>query len=259
MFSSQAIRALLLSSAAGLSTLLGALVILFIRKRSEKLVTASLGFAGGVMLSVSFMDMLPEAIKMLGKTVDPKLSVILSVVFLIVGLLCAVAIDLFVPHSDHGEGGGEREHQNLFRVGVVSMAAIALHNLPEGIATFMAGYDNAQLGFTIAIAIAAHNIPEGITVAMPIFFATGDRKKAFRFAFLSGITEPIGALLVFLLLQPFISSFVLGIVFAIVAGIMIYISIEELIPSSRQYGHARLALFSAFAGICLMPLTHVIG
>lgn len=257
MFSSEAIRALLLSGAAGLSTLLGAAVILFIRKRSEKLVTVSLGFAGGVMLSVSFMDMLPEAIKMLGKTVDSKLSVILSVVFVIVGLMCAVAIDLFVPHAAHGEDGG-REHQNLFRMGVVSMAAIALHNLPEGIATFMAGYDSAKLGFTIAAAIAAHNIPEGITVAMPIYFASGDRKKAFRFAFLSGVTEPIGALLVFFLLQPFINSFVLGLVFAIVAGIMIYISIEELIPSSRQYGHARLALFSAFAGICLMPLTHII-
>ncbi|MEL7609610.1 MAG: zinc transporter ZupT [Bacillota bacterium] len=258
MFSSQAVRALLLSGAAGLSTLLGALVILFIRKRSEKLVTASLGFAGGVMLSVSFMDMLPEAIKMFDKTMDSKLGVILSVVFVIVGLLCAVALDLLVPHTHH-DGDGEREHQNLFRVGMVSMAAIALHNLPEGVATFMAGYDNAKLGFTIAVAIAAHNIPEGITVAMPIYFASGDRKKAFRFAFLSGVTEPIGALLVFLLLQPFISSFVLGVVFAIVAGIMIYISIEELIPSSRQYGHARLALFSAFAGICLMPLTHVIG
>ena len=143
-------------------------------------------------------------------------------------------------------------------VGVVSMIAIGLHNFPEGIATFMAGYKNISLGVSIALAISLHNIPEGIAVAMPIYYATNNKKKAVFYTFLSGIAEPLGALAAFLILRPFINDVVLGAVFAGVAGIMIYITIEELIPSSRQYGHDTAALLATFAGICLMPLSHAI-
>lgn len=257
MFAPESIRALLFSLAAGLSTLLGALVIVFTKKKSEKLVTVSLGFAGGVMISVSFWDMLPEAVHALG---DEKLGTLLSVAFLIVGVLMAAGLDRLVPHKEEpAEDGGAGTRSHLFRMGLVSMLAIGLHNFPEGIATFMAGFENAALGVSIAVAIALHNIPEGISVAMPIYFATGDRKKALKYAFLSGISEPLGALLAFLVLQPIINHFIMGTVFAILAGIMLYIAIEELIPSSRQYGHTREALIATFAGICLMPLSNIIG
>jgi len=258
MFAPEALRALLFSLAAGLSTLLGALVIVFTKKKSEKLVTVSLGFAGGVMVSVSFWDMLPEAVHALG---NEKIGTLLAVAFLIVGVLLAAGLDRLVPHKEEpaaGESGtGSRSH--LFRMGFVSMLAIGLHNFPEGIATFMAGFENAALGISIAVAIAMHNIPEGISVAMPIYFATGDRKKALKYAFLSGISEPLGALLAFLVLQPIITDFLMGAVFAVLAGIMLYIAIEELIPSSRQYGHTKEALIATFAGICLMPLSNIIG
>lgn len=257
MFDPQALRALLLSTLAGLSTLLGAVVVIFTKGKSEKLISASLGFAAGVMVSVSFTDLYPNAIALFGQTMSDKASILLSVGFLILGLLFALALDSFVPHETN-EQTGNKEHKDLYRVGFVSMLAILLHNLPEGMATFMAGYEDMTLGISIAVAIAMHNIPEGIAVALPLYYATGKKSVAFKYTFLSGIAEPIGALLAFLVLRPFISPFVLGAIFALISGIMIYISIEELIPSSRQYGHERLALFSTLAGICLMPLTHII-
>ena len=146
---------------------------------------------------------------------------------------------------------------DLFSTGVISMIAIGLHNFPEGIATFIAAYKDSSLGITVAIAIALHNIPEGLAVAMPIYYATGKKGKALKYCALSGFAEPAGALAAFLILRPFINDVLLGAIFAIVAGIMIYISIEELIPSSRQYGHDRLAVFSTIAGICTMLLTHL--
>lgn len=251
------LRALLLSFMAGMSTLLGALIVFITKKKSERLVSISLGFAGGVMISVSFTDLLPNANELLQNYSGEKLGIVLEMIFLLIGVLIAGGLDRFVPHINEEEGEGYK-HQNLFRVGFVSTLAIGLHNFPEGIATFMAGYDNLALGMSIALAIAMHNIPEGISVAMPIYFSTGSIGKAFKYTFLSGIAEPIGALLAFLILKPYINDFSLGVIFALISGVMLYIAIEELIPSSREYGYTKTALVSIFTGIILMPLTHII-
>lgn len=253
-FQDPSVRALLLSTFAGMSTMLGAVVIFF-TKKSERVVTIALGFAAGVMLSVSFVDLFPEAHKMLAAHAGSRLGVLLCVLFLGLGIGLAALIDVFVPHEGFDQAAGGKKHNNLFRAGLVSTIAIALHNFPEGIATFMGGYADPSLGASIALAIALHNIPEGITVAMPIYYATGKKGKAVLYTFISGIAEPLGALVAFLVLRPFINDLVLGALFAIVAGIMIYIAVEELIPSSRQYGHDRDALLATFAGILLMPLT----
>ncbi len=258
MLTQPAVRALLLSSAAGLSTLLGAAVICFTNGRNERMLSVALGFAAGIMLSVSFTDLYPNAELLFRAIHSDKMAVSFSVLFLIAGLLIAAMIDRFVPHEAYDPLTGETPHKNLFRVGVVSTIAIGLHNFPEGIATFMAGYKDISLGVSITLAISLHNIPEGIAVAMPIYYATNNKRKAVFYTFLSGAAEPVGALAAFLVLRPFIDDFVLGAVFAAVAGIMIYITIEELIPSSRQYGHDKEALLATFTGICLMPLSHVI-
>ncbi|MFY9440192.1 MAG: zinc transporter ZupT [Tepidanaerobacteraceae bacterium] len=252
-----AIIAFVISFIAGISTLLGALIIFFTESKSEKIVSASLGFAAGVMISVSFSDLLPEAQQAIAAYSGDRWAIIYSVIFMAVGLFIAMGIDLFVPHEEFDPASKEKPHPNLYRVGVVSMLAMMLHNFPEGIATFMAGYNDPSLGMSIGLAIAFHNIPEGISVAMPIYFATQNKWAAIKYTFLSGIAEPVGAVLAFLVLKPFINEFFLGAIFAIVAGIMIYISFEELIPTSRQYGYSRLALFSAFTGICIMPLSGV--
>lgn len=251
------IAALIISFVAGISTLFGAIIIFFTKSKSKKLVSCSLGFAAGVMISVSFSDLLPEAQQAIGVYYGEKGAIIYSVIFMTLGLLLALAIDYFVPHEEYDPEKNDKAHPNLYRVGFVSMLAMMLHNFPEGIATFMASYNDPTLGMSIGLAIAFHNIPEGISVAMPICFATKSKLTALKYTFLSGVAEPIGALLAFLVLRPFINEFFLGAIFAVVAGIMIYISFEELIPTSRQYGYSRLALFSAFAGICIMPISGV--
>lgn len=262
-----------MSLGAGLSTMLGALLVFFVKKDNRKVLAISLGFAAGVMLSVSLADLLQNAQKLLGDYYSARIGTLLAVLFLALGIVLAAGLDKFVPHEKFDKQKGEKPHKNplidthtkeevknqgLFRTGFVSMLAIALHNFPEGIATFMAGYGDMRLGLSIAIAIALHNIPEGISVAMPIYYASGSKKKAFWYTFLSGISEPIGAVLAFLILRPFMNDAILGALFGFVGGIMIYIAIEEMIPSSRQHGHNKEAIIATFIGICLMPITQAI-
>lgn len=257
MVDERALVALLISLVAGMATLLGTLIIFITKSKSEKILSISLGFAAGIMLSVSFVDLWSKGQASLIQNMGNRMGVLFSVAFLLLGILFALGIDLFVPHAESEPNEHDKPHQNLYRVGFVSMLAIMFHNFPEGIATFSAGYEDLAMGISIAVAISMHNIPEGITVAMPIYYATGKKKDAFKYTFISGMAEPLGALLAFFVLRPFINSFNLGAIFATVAGIMIYIVIEELIPSSRQYGHPRLALFATFAGIIMMPLSHI--
>ena len=188
---------------------------------------------------------------------EPDSNVLAAVLSLAAGIGCAAALDHLVPHDAFDADTGEAPHKNLFRVGFVSALAMALHNFPEGVATFLAGYEDLTLGVSITLAIALHNIPEGISVAMPVWYATGSRRRAFRCTLLSGLTEPVGAVLAFALLRPFLNGLLLGVLFGAVAGIMVYIAVEELIPSSRQYGHDRPALWATLCGICVMPLTHL--
>ncbi|MDL2235425.1 zinc transporter ZupT [Christensenellaceae bacterium OttesenSCG-928-L17] len=253
----QAFHSLLLSLAAGLSTLIGALIVVLIKKKSDRLITAALGFAAGVMISVSFLDMYPNAQTALTNHAGQAWGTLLTVLALLGGVMIGLLLDKLVPHEEDAHEG--KSHGGMYRLGMMSMLAIAVHNFPEGIATFAAGVADTRLGISVALAIALHNIPEGISVAMPVYFSSGNRKKTFLATFLSGISEPIGALLAYFFLMPFLNDLLLGIVFSIVCGIMLYIAIEELMPVSRSYGYPRLALASTFAGICLMPLTHILG
>ncbi|SFD00193.1 zinc transporter ZupT [Clostridium uliginosum] len=249
--------ALLLSFFAGISTVLGAIIVLFSKKKSDKTITFALGFSAGVMICVSFTDLFPHAEETLVHYYGNIYGVLLTIFYMLTGVIFAMLIDKFVPHEPKSREDHDNKHLDLFRVGFVSMIAITLHNFPEGIATFMSGYQDITLGVSIAVAIALHNIPEGIAVAMPIYYSTGSRKKAFKYTLYSGLSEPLGALIAFLILKPFINDFLLGLIFAFVMGIMLYISFEELIPSSRQYGYNNLSLYSIFLGICIMPLTHI--
>ena len=148
-----------------------------------------------------------------------------------------------------------KKQQKLLRMGIFTALAISIHNFPEGLATFMSALQDPQIAIAVAIAIAIHNIPEGIAVAMPIYYATGNRKKAFLFSFLSGLTEPIGALIGYLIFLPIMSDLVFGIVFASVAGIMVFISLDELLPASREYGKPYLSMYGLIGGMLIMALS----
>lgn len=252
-----AMFALILSFLAGISTVIGACIVFVSKQNSKKTIAFSLGFSGGVMICVSFTDLFPFAETTLVKYYGNIFGVLLTIIYMLSGVIFAMLIDKFIPHESNRAVSNKSDNAKLFRVGLVSMIAITLHNFPEGIATFMSSYQNAALGISISLAIAMHNIPEGIAVAMPIYYSTGSRMKALRYTFYSGLSEPVGALLAFLILRPFISEVLLGLIFAFVMGIMLYICFEELIPSSREYGYSRLSLCSILLGICIIPIAHM--
>ncbi len=245
-----------LSFLAGLSTIIGAFLVFFSKDRSKKLITFALSFSAGVMITISFTDLFPTAEETLCKTYGKLNGCILSILFLLVGALMAFLIDMFIP-SEEDIGISNSKNTSLFRVGFVSMIALMLHNFPEGIATYISGFQSTTLGISIALAIALHNIPEGIAIAMPIYYSTKSKQKAFKYTFISGMTEPLGAILSFLFLKPYINDFILSVVFAIVAGIMLYIAMEELIPEALSNDHRLIYIVSLLLGACIMPITHV--
>ena len=147
------------------------------------------------------------------------------------------------------------EFTKLKKMGVFTALAIAIHNFPEGIATFMSALEDPQLGFAIAIAVAIHNIPEGIAVAVPLYYATGDRKRAFNLSFLSGLSEPLGAIVAYLILMPFLTDTMFGVIFAGVAGIMVFISLDELLPAAREYDETHTSIYGVVLGMAVMAVS----
>jgi len=246
--------ALGLTLLAGLSTGIGSTIAYFIRRPKIVYLSFSLGLSAGVMIYVSFMELLPSASRSVGEP--------LSVLFFFLGIAFIGFVDLLVPevenpHNFEGLEAPKDPDQThaLLRTSVMTAVAIGIHNFPEGLATFASAMSDVRLGLFIAIALAIHNIPEGIAVSMPIFYATSNKNKAFVYSFLSGISEPVGALVGYLLLMPFLTPTVLAGTLAFVAGIMIYISLDELLPMAHTYGHGHLVISGVTLGMLMMAVS----
>ena len=240
----------LLCLIAGLSTLLGSLFI-FIKGNKENIIKLSLAFASGVMFSVSIFDLIPESLTMFQST--SKNSIFLNIiVFIIIGLVIPLFIDKILPNKLN-------QNNKLYKLGIFTMIAIIIHNIPEGIATYISSETNIKLGIAITIAIAMHNIPEGISIAMPVYYATKNKKKAIGLTFLSGMSEPLGAVIAFLFLNPIINNTIMGGLFAIIAGIMTYISIIELLPAALKYKEKKKTIISFLFGIIFMYVNHMLS
>ena len=245
MLDGSAIQAFILTLIAGLSTGLGGVIVVVVKRKGKWLLGFSLGFAAGVMTALSFGDLLPESTQMLLSYYQVGIAGIITVVAFLCGLLIGAAIDKFVPEIN-GDSVG--------RAGIVSMIAMVIHNLPEGIATFMAGYQDINLGISIAVAIALHNIPEGISIAIPIYYSTGKKSKAIAYALLSGLSEPIGALLTAMLFWRFINDQVLGVLFGVIGGIMVYIALNELFLLTEKITDQISVLVGVISGALIMLL-----
>ncbi|RLF59226.1 MAG: zinc transporter ZupT [Thermoplasmata archaeon] len=246
--------ALLLTTLAGLSTGIGSAIAYFIKKPKVIYLSLSLGFSAGVMIYISFVELLPNALENIGQ--------FWGVTAFFIGILVIGIIDIFIPEEINPhhftqivKNTNSKTNAKLMRTGMFTALAIAIHNFPEGLATFGTALTNVKLGIMIAIAIAIHNIPEGISVSMPIYYATNNRNKAFVYSFLSGIAEPIGAMIGFLILMPFLSDILLSSMLAFIAGIMVYISIDELLPMAYQYGHNHTVILGFIAGMLVMALS----
>lgn len=254
--------ALILSTIAGLSTALGSLMAMFSKKNDTKFLSTALGFSAGVMVSVSFAELLPEAQKNLGAAIGAHGAAV-SLLCLAGGIALAAFIDFAIPESKPSAGlrpvtAEGQKSAAMLHMGIVTAVAITVHNFPEGIATFMAGYADIRIGLPVALSIAMHNIPEGIAVAVPIYYGTGSRPRAFWTSALSGLSEPLGALLAYLCLAPFMSKATLGVVFGVVGGIMIYIAFGELVPASERYGRPRYAVAGIIGGSLFMLLVMMV-
>lgn len=275
--------AILLTLFAGFSTAIGSIIAFFSRKDDLRVLSLGLGFSAGVMIYISFMEILPTALKDFKNHYDSHWAELLGLACFFGGILISLLIDKLIPEDvnphepkedlselkicplpQKGQNPpkfhpGEKLHQvntkALKRTGIFTALAIAIHNFPEGFATFISSLDNLTLGIAIAIAVAIHNIPEGLAVSLPIYHATGDKKKAFIYSAFSGFAEPLGAFIGALILLPFIGDLTLAISFAVIAGIMVFISLDELLPAAKTYDKAHDSLYGLIAGMAIMALS----
>jgi zinc transporter, ZIP family len=252
---------------AGLSTGIGSALAFFANRTNTKFLSIALGFSAGVMIYVSMIEIFAKARISLAETLSDQVAYLYTVIFFFAGIALIAIIDKLIPSAEnpheikkvesmHTPEAGS-QNPKLMRMGLFTALAIAIHNFPEGLATFTAALTDPGLGIAIAVAIAIHNIPEGIAVSIPIYYATGSRKKAFWYSFSSGLAEPVGAVVGFLILMPFMGPLVFGCLFAAVAGIMVFISLDELLPSAREYGEHHLSIYGLIAGMLVMAISLV--
>ena len=242
--------AFFLTLLAGLSTGIGSCIAFLSRHTNRKFLSVSLGFSAGVMIYVSMIEIFFKAQEALITEMGTRSGSWATVAAFFGGMLVIAIIDKLIPSAEN-----PHEVKRLMRMGVFTALAIAIHNFPEGLATFVSAMQEPGVAIPIVVAIAIHNIPEGIAVSVPIYQATGSRRKAFCYSFLSGLAEPLGALLGWLVLRPVMSDTVFGALFAGVAGIMVFISFDELLPAAREYGEHHLSLYGLVSGMVVMAIS----
>lgn len=253
---------------AGLATGVGSLLAFFTKRTNTKFLSAALGFSAGVMIYVSLVEIFFKAKEELVAELGLTNGYWATIAGFFGGMLLIALIDYAIPAignphevksvEDVKEGPTKDDFAKLKKMGLFTALAIAIHNFPEGIATFTSTLQDPSLGIAIAIAVAIHNIPEGIAVAIPIYYATGNRMQAFKLSFLSGLAEPVGALVAFLILMPFLNGIMFGVIFAAVAGIMVFISVDELLPAAQKYDEAHLSIYGMMAGMAVMAVSLVL-
>lgn len=252
-----------LTMIAGLSTGIGSLIAFFAKKTNKKFLSLSLGFSAGVMIYVSMIEIFAKARECLATELGTKIGAWVTVGAFFGGMLFIGLIDRLIPseknpHETKNVVADAKEitdSKKLMRMGVFTALAIAIHNFPEGLATFVSAFQDPEVAIPVVAAIAIHNIPEGIAVSVPIYQATNSKKRAFLYSFVSGLAEPVGAMVGWLLLMPIMTDVVFGVIFAAVAGIMVFISLDELLPASREYGEHHLSIYGLVGGMMVMAVS----
>ena len=250
--------ALFLTLLAGLSTAIGGLISILAPNTNKRFLSVALGFSAGVMIYVSMVEIFFKAESALILELGMKNGKIINVISFFAGMIIIAIIDRLIPSEQNPHEIKTEENYKsikLIRMGLFTAIAIGVHNFPEGLATFISAMQSPSVAIPIVVAIAIHNIPEGIAVAMPIYHATGSKSKAFKLSLLSGLAEPFGAIIGFVILMPIMNDIVFGIIFAAVAGIMVFISIDELLPAAREYGKHHLSIYGMIFGMFIMAIS----
>jgi len=259
----QVIAALAVTTAAGLATALGGVLVLTARGPSPRLLAFGLAFAGGAMVFVSLTEILNKAISSFGESFGAQLGFSYGTLAFLAGLMLIAIIDRVIPNPHEGLKTDDPELQGkerdyIKRVGLLTAVAITAHNFPEGLATFFAMLENSSVGLPLAFAIAIHNIPEGISIAVPVYFATQSKRMAFIAALVSGLAEPVGAIIGYALLAPYLSGAVYGTVFGMFAGVMVYLAIDELLPAAKRYAKGHETVYGLVSGMAALALSLVL-
>ena len=237
-----------ISFLAGISTLFGYIIILINKRVGDKLIYKMLSFSAGIMISVSIIDLIPNSYKMILDTNNFFPKLIVTLIFIVMGIIISMLIDKYIPDNN----------DSLYKVGIISMIAIIMHNIPEGIATFITTENNTKLGIKLSLAIMLHNVPEGISIALPIYYTTKNKRKAFIYTLISGMSEFLGSILAYLFLRPIINEYIMASLYAIIAGIMLHISFYELIPVSYSKSSLKPVLKYLFIGFIILLLSHIL-
>jgi len=259
---SQVLFALSLTLGAGLATGIGSCIAFFFKRSDKKFLSFVLGLSAGVMIYISFVELLAESRSTLITLYGNRTGAFIAIAAFFAGIGIAFLIDKLVPSHENPhevrsveEMDTPKHHDRLLRSGMLFALAVGIHNFPEGMAVFVSSLADPATGISIAVAIAIHNIPEGITVSVPVYHATGSRKKAFLWSLISGVAEPLGALTAWLFLAPFLTETLLMVIFAAVAGIMVFISFDELLPLAEEYGEHHLSISGVICGMFIMALS----
>ena len=267
------VYAFLLTALAGLCTGIGSVLAFFTHRTNRNFLAGSMGFSAGVMIYISMVEILPKGRISLAAAWGDKTGAWAAVLAFFGGMALMAVIDKLVPapenpHEQHAveeidSYGPDRPRKlqdpavsaHMLRMGLFTALAIGIHNFPEGMATFVVALREPTMGMAIAFAIAIHNIPEGIAVSVPIFYATGSRRRAFLYSFLSGVAEPVGAAVGGVFLIRYVGDALFGVLFASVAGIMVFISLDQLLPTAEKYGEHHLCTYGLVAGMALMAVS----
>lgn len=259
-----------LTLVVGLSMGVGSLLSFFIKEANKRFLALSLSFSAGIMIYVSFMAILPEGIELVEGYIGDEIGHTIGLMAFFGGMIMIAILEKFIhtvggdihghdhghshDHShDHGHNHSNGEH--LSKLGIMSAIAIAIHNLPEGLAIFTAGLKDITLAIPIAAAVIMHNIPLSIAISVPIYYSTKSKRKAFLYTLLVGLCQPLGAIIGYLLLSNFFNDGFFGILYTIIAGIMVFVSLDELLPISQKYEDHHISVYGAIAGMIVMAIS----
>lgn len=268
-FSYDVLIAFGLCAGAAAATMIGCFSIFMTKSGpSPRLLAFGLAFAGGAMVYVSLVEIFQKSYASFGESYLDKSAYGYATLALFAGVGLVLLLDKLIPNPHHALAdkdvghvhahGHDHHHYDIKKIGLLAAAAITAHNFPEGMATFFAALDNPAVGGSLAFAIAIHNIPEGVSIAIPVYHATGSRKKAVLACLISALAEPVGALLGYVVLQPFLSPTVYGVIFGVIAGVMVFLALDELLPSAKRYSRGHEAVYGIISGMALLAISLVL-
>lgn len=255
-----ALLAFTITFVAGASTAIGALAAFFVRKKDFKTIAFAMSFSAGVMIFVSFADIMPMSAELFGRSFSETKAEAATFAMFFAGALIAGIIDRFVPEhitTEMLDKSGVAKKTNVRKAAIMTSLALAVHNFPEGLSVFFSTLEDTRMGLALGFAILLHNIPEGISVALPAYQSTGSRKKAFWLSTCSGLVEPFGALCAYFVFAPFLTPTLVGACMAITAGLMVYIALDELLPMAKEYDEQHSAIVGVFLGMAVIALSGI--